>query len=81
MKKFKHIRYASQRYVMTPEESAMWDRADDTERRTFLGVLGERLADSVANAEGCNLIFYHANGTLVAKSVHHEPLFQHNSGR
>ena len=81
MRKFKHIRYASQRYTMTPEESAMWDRADDSERRKFLGVLGDRFAEESGDGEGCHCLFYHCNGTLVAKSVHHQPLFQHTGGR
>lgn len=75
MRQLKHIRYASQRYTMSPEESAQWDRADDTERRELLGVLAERLAEVEEDA-GCRCLFYHANGTLIAKSVHHEPLFE-----
>jgi hypothetical protein len=79
MRQLKHIRYASQRYTMSTEESAHWDRADDTERRELLGTLGDRLADESGDNAGCRCLFYHANGTLVAKSVHHEPLFQPNA--
>ncbi|MCL4217442.1 MAG: hypothetical protein KJ052_10630 [Candidatus Hydrogenedentes bacterium] len=76
MRQLKHIRYASQRYTMSPEESAQWDRADDTERRELLGLLAERLTETSGEDEGCRCLFYHSNGTLVAKSVHHEPLFE-----
>lgn len=76
MRQLKHIRYASQRYTMSPEESAQWDRADDTERRQLLETFGERLTEATDEDTGCRCLFYHANGTLVAKSVHHEPLFE-----
>jgi len=79
MRQLKHIRYASQRYTLSQEESAQWDRADDTERRELLGILGDRLATESGEDSGCRCLFYHADGTLVAKSVHHEPLFQPNT--
>jgi hypothetical protein len=78
MRQLKHIRYASQRYTMSTEESAQWDRSDDTERRELLGLLAERLTEATADDAGCRCLFYHANGTLVAKSVHHEPLFENS---
>lgn len=78
MKRSKHIQYASRRYTMTPEESARWERSDDHERRRLIGDLGERLAEDTADS-GCYYLFYHSNGQLLAKTVHHEALFSQRS--
>ncbi len=78
MKKFKHLQYTSRRYVMTPEESAQWERSDDHERRILIDVLGARLADDTRSA-GCSISIYRNDGTLIAKSTHHEPLFPEGS--
>ena len=74
MRKFKHLQYASRRYVMTPEESAQWERSDDHERRQLIDLLGERLAEDSDHA-GYSVSIYRTDGTLIAKSTHHEPLF------
>jgi len=80
MKPSRHLRYGSQRYTMTPEESATWDRVDDHERRKLLGILEDRLAADTPDDSGCQLFFYHSNGTLLAKSVVHQSLFRPSTG-
>lgn len=76
MKHTKHLRYGSRRYTMTQEESATWDRVDDHERRKLIGILEDRLAADTPDDSGCQLSFYHSNGTLLAKSVVHQSLFR-----
>jgi hypothetical protein len=66
---------------MTPEESAKWDRSTDEERRKFLGMLGDRLAEETSVEGQCHCLFYHANGSFVAKTVHHEPILEGPTGR
>ncbi|MDZ4858972.1 MAG: hypothetical protein SGI88_08295 [Candidatus Hydrogenedentes bacterium] len=80
MKHTRHLRYGSRRYTMTPEESATWDRVDDHERRKLLGVLEDRLSVDTPDDSGCQLSFYHSNGTLLAKSVVHQSLFRPSTG-
>ena len=80
MKKFKHLRFASRRYVMSLEESAIWERADDHERRKLIDMMGDRLAEEVGGDGGVySVSFYRADGTLIAKSTLHEPLFPERS--
>ena len=79
MRKFKHIQYMSRRYVLTPDESALWERSSDYERRELIDVLGERLAKGPDAAAACSVHFYRPDGTLIAKSTHHEPLFPQSS--
>jgi len=76
MKPNRHLRYGSRRYTMTPEESATWDRVDDHERRKLIGILEDRLAADTPDDSGCQLFFYHSNGTLLAKSLVHQSLFR-----
>jgi hypothetical protein len=68
--------YSAVDYTLSAQESARWDRGDDTDRRTILGRIGERLAASNGAQGGCAFRFYHSDGHLVGKCIHHAPLFE-----
>jgi hypothetical protein len=67
--------YAAVDYTMSPQESARWDRGDETERRVILGTIGDRLATEKPEQGGRSFRFFHSDGRLVGKCTHHEPLF------
>ena len=65
----------SRSYVMSAKESARWDSGAGHERRDFLKVLSDHLASSLTLDDECTVLFYHADGQFLAKSVLHKPLF------